>query len=298
MKCHHVLVAAIAIGAFAPLPAQAGTIDKIRASKEIAVGYRLSAVPFSYSIGDQKPIGYSVEICEAIVSTLKDQLSIPDLRTKFVAVESSSRIPLVSNGTVDIECGTTSNTAERQSQVAFSLTTFVAGTKFASRKADKLDALSDLKGKTVAATAGSSNSRQITELNRTRNLELRIVPAKDFGEGFLMLETGRIAAFFLDDVSLAALIAGSKAPSAYKLSDESFSVEPYAIMMRKDDPAFKEAVDRALRAFLTSPKSKEIYSKWFERPVPPKGTNLELPISDKIKKAFEQPTDSPDPGSY
>ena len=291
-------MAFLTIGSVVPLPSKAETLDKIRSSKEITVGFRQTAVPFSYNDAEQKPIGYSIDVCKIVVLGIKDQLKLSDLKMNYAPVESSSRIPLVANGTVDIECGTTSNTIERQSQVAFSRTIFVAGTKFASRKLDNIEKIAELKGKTVSATAGSSNLRQITDLNKAQNLGMRIVAAKDFGEGFLMLETGRVSAFFLDDVSLAAIISGSKTPGAYKISADAFSVEPYAIMMRKNDPAFKEAVDRALSDFLTSGQSRALYSKWFERPIPPKGINLELSMSDAIKKAFEHPTDSPDPGNY
>jgi glutamate/aspartate transport system substrate-binding protein len=298
MKHGLTLLLSMTIGSVAQLPALAGTLDKIRSSNEISIGFRQTAVPFSYNDGNQKPVGYSIEMCQAVVSGLKDQLNLPGLRTTYAPVEASSRIPLIANGTVDIECGTTSNTIERHSQVAFSLTTFVAATKFASKKLDTVETIGDLKGKPVAATAGSSNLRQVTELNRTQSLDMRIISAKDFAEGFLMLETGRVSAFFLDDVSLAAFIAASKNPNDYKISSQAFSVEPYAIMMRNDDPTFKEAVDKVLRELLTSERSRSIYSKWFEQPIPPKGIVLKLPMGDAVRKAFARPTDSADPGSY
>lgn len=275
-----------------------GTLKKIQERGEITLGAREAALPFSYYDDDHRPIGYSIDLCLKVVDAIKAQLKMPNLKTTMVQVASSSRIPLMANGTIDLECGTTSNTAERQKQVAFSVTTFVAGTKFVSKKANNLTDLAALRNKPVVATAGSSNILQISELNAAKSLGLRIASSKDFAEGFLMVETNRASAFFLDDVTLAGLAAGSKNPGDYIISTEALSVEPYALMMRKDDPEFKKSVDAALVALFKSGEINRIYHKWFQTPIPPKGINMSLPMSPTLQKIVATPTDSPNPSAY
>ncbi|MES2026644.1 MAG: amino acid ABC transporter substrate-binding protein [Pseudomonadota bacterium] len=275
-----------------------GTLKKIQERGEITLGTREAALPFSYYDDEHRPIGYSIDLCLKVVDAVKAQLKMPNLKVTMVQVASSSRIPLIANGTIDLECGTTSNTAERQKQVGFSVTTFVAGTKFVSKKANNLKDLNALKDKPVVATAGSSNIRQISELNATKNIGMRIASSKDFAEGFLMVETNRASAFFLDDVTLAGLAAGSKSPAEFVISNEALSVEPYALMMRKDDPEFKKTVDAALIATFKSGEINRIYHKWFQTPVPPKGINMGLPMSAPLLKVVAHPTDSPDPAAY
>jgi glutamate/aspartate transport system substrate-binding protein len=275
-----------------------GTIDKIREKQEIALGVRETALPFSYLNDSHQFVGYSVDLCLRVVETVKASLKLPGLKVKLVPIASSNRIPLIANGTIDLECGTTSNTVERQKQVAFSSTIFVSSTRFVSKKSAGFTDLAALKDKPVVATAGSSNLRQITELNATRGYGMRISPSRDFAEGFLLMETDRSAAFFLDDITLSALVASSKNPAEFVISKEPLSVEPYALMMRKGDPTFKSLVDSALKATFESGDIKAIYARWFESPVPPKGINLHVPMSPALSKAIAHPTDSVDPASY
>lgn len=274
------------------------TISKIRDKQEIALGVRETALPFSYLDDAHQFVGYSVDLCLRVVEGVKTSLKLPALKVKMVPVASSNRIPLIANGTVDLECGTTSNTVERQRQVAFSSTIFVSSTRFVSKKSAGFESLAALAGKPVVATAGSSNIRQVTELNVARSYNMRISPARDFAEGFLMMETDRAAAFFLDDITLSGLIASSKNPGDFVLSKEPLSVEPYALMMRKGDPAFKSLVDGVLKATFESGAINAIYTRWFESPIPPKGINMRVPMSPALRKAVAHPTDSTDPAVY
>lgn len=292
-------VAALALVASTCAVAQpTDTLSKIKNKNEIALGVKETAQPFSYLDQAHQFVGYSVDLCMKVVDALKTQLKLPDLKVRMVPVASSNRIPLIANGTVDLECGTTSNTVERQKQVAFSSTIFVSSTRFVSRKSANLTDLNALSGKAVVATAGSSNIRQITALNAQRKYGMRIAPARDFAEGFLMMSTGRAAAFFLDDITLSGLVANAKTPDEFVISKEPLSVEPYALMMRKDDPAFKKFVDDALQTTFSSGAINSIYAKWFESAIPPKSINLRVPMSPALQRAIAHPTDSTDPASY
>lgn len=274
------------------------TLSKIKNKKEITLGVRETAQPFSYLDASHQFVGYSVDLCLKVVEGLKAHLKLPELKVKMVPIASSNRIPLMANGTIDLECGTTSNTAERQKQVAFSSTIFVSSTRFVSRKSANLPDLKALAGKAVVATAGSSNIRQITALNVAQKYGMRISPARDFAEGFLMMQTDRAAAFFLDDITLAGLVANAKTPDAFVISNEPLSVEPYALMMRKGDSSFKALVDKLLQATFSSGAINDIYAKWFESPIPPKSINLQVPMSAALQRAIAHPTDSTDPASY
>jgi glutamate/aspartate transport system substrate-binding protein len=276
-----------------------GTLKKIKESGVITIGHRDSSIPFSYLDDNQKPIGFAIDICRKIVDAVKDELKLDKLAVEFNPVTSSTRIPLLANGTIDLECGSTTNNAERLKQVAFTNTYFLAATRFASKKSSNIPSIDDLKGKTVVSTAGTTNIKQLTEANAARNLNITIVPAKDNAEAFLMVETDRAAAVVLDDVLLASFIAGAKDPNAYVLSKEAFSKpEPYGIMLRKDDPAFKKVADAATAALYTSSEGQRLYDKWFMQKIPPKGINLNSPISPELKAEFAKPSDSPEPDSY
>jgi glutamate/aspartate transport system substrate-binding protein len=276
-----------------------GTLKNIKETGAITIGFRDSSIPFSYLDDNQKPIGYAMDICYKIVDAVKKELKLDKLEVKLNPVTSSTRIPLLANGTVDLECGSTTNNVERQKQVAFTNTHFLTASRFVSKKAGKINSIDDLKGKTVVSTAGTTNIKQLTEANAARNLGVTIVPAKDHAEAFLMVETDRAAAFVMDDILLASLVAGSKEPAAYVISKDAFSKpEPYAIMLRKDDPAFKKVVDAATAAVYTSGEGQKLYDKWFMQKVPPKGLNLNTPISPELKAEFAKPSDSPDPDSY
>jgi glutamate/aspartate transport system substrate-binding protein len=276
-----------------------GTLKNVKETGAITIGFRDSSIPFSYLDDSQKPVGFAMDICYKIVDAVKKELKLDKLEVKLNPVTSSTRIPLLANGTVDLECGSTTNNAERQKQVAFTNTHFLTASRFVSKKASKINSIDDLKGKTVVSTAGTTNIKQLTEANAARNLGVTIVPAKDHAEAFLMVETDRAAAFVMDDILLASLVAGSKEPAAYVISKDAFSKpEPYAIMLRKDDPAFKKVVDAATAAVYTSGEGQKLYDKWFMQKVPPKGLNLNTPISTELKAEFAKPSDSPDPDSY
>jgi glutamate/aspartate transport system substrate-binding protein len=276
-----------------------GTLKKIKETGAITIGFRDSSIPFSYLDDNQKPIGFAIDICYKIVDAVKRELKLDKLAVEFNPVTSSTRIPLLANGTIDLECGSTTNNADRLKQVSFTNTHFLTATRFVSKKSSKVNSIDDLKGKSVVSTSGTTNIKQLTEANAARNLGLNIVPAKEHAESFLMVETDRAVAAVLDDILLASFVAGSKDPDAYVISKDAFSKpEPYGIMLRKDDPAFKKVADAATAALYQSADGRKLYDKWFMQKIPPKGLNLKAPISAALKKVFAQPSDSPDPDSY
>jgi glutamate/aspartate transport system substrate-binding protein len=276
-----------------------GTLKKVKETGAITIGYRDSSIPFSYLDDNQKPIGFAIDICNRIVDAVKKELKLDKLAVEFNPVTSSTRIPLLANGTIDLECGSTTNNADRLKQVAFTNTHFLTATRFVSKKSSKLNSIDDLKGKSVASTSGTTNIKQLTEANAARNLGLNIIPAKEHAESFLMVETDRAVAAVLDDVLLASFVAGSKDPGAYVISSDAFSKpEPYGIMLRKDDPAFKKVADDATAALYQNAEGQKLYDKWFVQKIPPKGLNLNAPISAELKHQFAKPSDSPDPDSY
>jgi len=295
--------ALFAAQAFGTATAQAeelsGTLKKIKETGGIALGFRDSSIPFSYLDHNQKPIGYAMDICYAIVDAVKKELKLDTLAIELVPVSSSTRIPLLANGTIDLECGSTTNNPDRLKQVAFTNTHFLTATRFISKKASKLNSIEDLKGKSVASTSGTTNIKQLTEANAARNLGINIIPAKEHAESFLLVETDRAVAAVLDDILLASFAAGSKDPDAYVISTDAFSKpEPYGIMLRKDDPAFKKVANDATAALYQSAEGQQLYEKWFMAKIPPKGLNLSVPMGAELKKAFAKPSDSPDPDSY
>jgi glutamate/aspartate transport system substrate-binding protein len=276
-----------------------GTLKKVKETGIITIGYRDSSIPFSYLDDNQKPIGFAIDICRHIVDAVKAELKLDKLTAEFNPVTSSTRIPLLANGTIDLECGSTTNNTDRLKQVSFTNTHFLTATRFVSKKASKLDSIEDLKGKSVASTSGTTNIKQLTEANAARNLGINIIPAKEHAESFLMVETDRAVAAVLDDILLASFVAGSKDPDAYVISKDAFSKpEPYGIMMRKDDPAFKKVVDAATAALYQSADGPKLYDKWFMQKIPPKGLNLNTPVGAELKHEFSKPSDSPDPDSY
>jgi glutamate/aspartate transport system substrate-binding protein len=276
-----------------------GTLKKVKETGTITIGYRDSSIPFSYLDDNQKPIGFAIDICRSVVDAVKKELKLDKLQVEFNPVTSSTRIPLLANGTIDLECGSTTNNADRLKQVAFTNTHFLTATRFVSKKSSKLGSIDDLKGKSVASTSGTTNIKQLTEANAARNLGINIIPAKEHAESFLMVETDRAVAAVLDDILLASFVAGSKDPDAYVISKDAFSKpEPYGIMMRKDDPAFKKVVDAATAALYQSADGLKLYDKWFMQKIPPKGLNLNTPIGAELKHEFSKPSDSPDPDSY
>jgi glutamate/aspartate transport system substrate-binding protein len=275
-----------------------GTLKKIKDTGAITLGHRESSVPFSYYDDRQKVIGYAMDLCYRIVDAVKKDLKLAKLEVKLNPVTSATRIPLMANGTIDLECGSTTNNLERQKQVAFTITHFVTANRFVSKIKANLKTVDDLKGKTVVSTSGTTNIKQITEINAQKNLGLTILAAKDHAEAFLMVETDRAAAFVMDDILLFSFVATSKSPKNYAISANALSVEPYGIMLRRDDPAFKKVVDAAMIATYKSGAINAIYDKWFLKPIPPKRVNLNVPMSAAFKKVVAKPTDSGDPAMY
>ena len=275
-----------------------GTLRKIKEGGSITLGHRDSSIPFSYYDDKQRVVGYAMDICYKVVDAIKAELKMPKIDVKLNPVTSATRIPLMANGTIDLECGSTTNNLERQKQVAFATTHFVTANRFVSKKASNLKTVNDLKGKTVVSTSGTTNIKQANEINVEKKLGMNIIAAKDHAESFLTVETGRAVAFFMDDILLYSLVANSKSPSDWVISADALSVEPYGIMMRKDDAAFKTVVNGAINTLYKSGEINKIYAKWFLRPVPPKGINLNVQMTDVFKKVVAKPTDSGDPKDY
>ncbi len=276
-----------------------GTLEKIKDTGTIVVGFRETSIPFSYLDDNQKPVGYALDICMKIVDAVKAELKMPALKVQTMGVTSSNRIPLMANGTIDLECASTTNNADRQKQVSFTNTHFLTASKFVAKKSSNIADIEGLKGKTVVSVAGTSNIVQLNQFNTSRKLGITVLAAKDVVEGFLMVETDRAVAFVMDDVILSSLIAGSKDPSQFTINDDPFSKpEPYGIMLRKDDPQFKAVADKATAALYASPEIVTIYDKWFLAPVPPKGLNYNVPIAPALKYEFAHPTNSPNPDDY
>ncbi|WP_070411253.1 glutamate/aspartate ABC transporter substrate-binding protein [Pseudomonas lundensis] len=271
-----------------------GTLKKIKESGTITLGHRDSSIPFSY-IADAsgKPVGYSHDVQLAIVEGLKKQLDMPDLKVKYNLVTSQTRIPLVQNGTVDVECGSTTNNAERAQQVDFSVGIFEIGTRLLSKKDSPYKDFADLKGKNVVTTAGTTSERILKAMNADKQMGMNVISAKDHGEAFNMLESGRAVAFMMDDALLAGEMAKAKKPTDWAVTGTPQSYEIYGCMMRKGDPDFKKAVDDAIVATYKSGEINKIYDKWFQQPIPPKGLNLQFPMSDELKALIANPTDKP-----
>jgi glutamate/aspartate transport system substrate-binding protein len=281
-----------------PAVAQEGTLKKIKDTATITIGHRDASLPFSYYDDKQQPIGYAMDLCMKIVDAVKLELKMPALKVNYQLVTSANRIPLIANGTVDLECGSTTNNVARQEQVWFTMTHFVTANRWVYKKSANLGKLADLKGKTIVSTAGTTNIKGMTEINAAQNLGMNIISANGHSEAFQMVETGRAVAFAMDDILLAGLAAQARTPGDYAISAEATSVEPYGIMLRKDDKAFKAVADKAMSDVYKSGQINAIYSKWFEKPVPPKGVNLNLPMTAAFKKVVAKPTASGDPKDY
>jgi glutamate/aspartate transport system substrate-binding protein len=300
MQLKSVLVAAVVCAGCTAAFAEEtiGTLDRIRSSGAITIGHREASIPFSYYDKDEKVVGYAMELCYRVADAVKASLGLDKLDIRLVPVTPSTRIPSILSEKIDIECGTTTNNLERQKVVAFSTTYFVAANRFVAKAADNLRVLGDLKGRTVVSTIGATNLRQISVLNEEHRLGLTIVAVKDNAEAFRMLESDRAAAVVQDDVLLYSLVANSAAPADYAVSSEALSVEPYGIMMRRNDAAFKKVVDGALSAIYGSGEIDRIYAKWFLAPVPPNGVNLHIPMSATLRHAIDNRIDSGDPAAY
>ncbi len=270
-----------------------GTLKKIKDSGTISLGHRESSIPFSYYDDKNQVVGYAYDLQMKAVDAIKQKLNLPNLQVKMIPVTSQNRIPLVQNGTVDLEAGSTTNNLERQQQVSFSNTFFIIDTRLLVKKDSGIHDFPDLKGKNVVVTAGTTSERLIREMNEKNNMGMNIISAKDHGESFLTLQSGRAVAFMLDDALLAGERAKARRPDDWVIVGTPQSKEAYGMMLPKGDTEFKKVVDDAIAQTMKSGEIEKLYQKWFLSPIPPKGLNLNLPLSDDMKQLFKQPNDKP-----
>ena len=268
------------------------TIAKVKASGSVTMGVRDSSGALSYTLGDGKYVGYHVEICQRILANLEKAVG-KKLDIKYLPVTSQNRLPLVQNGTVDIECGSTTNNLARQKDVAFAFTTYVEEVRIAVRANSGINAIAQLNGKNVATTTGTTSVQLLRKNERATGVDFKEVFGKDHADSFLLLESGRADAFVMDGQILAGNIANSKSPADFKIVGEVLSVEPIAIMLRKDDPAFKKMADDTISALAKSGELAKLYDKWFVQPIPPKNIRMNMPASDANKAAWASPNDKP-----
>ena len=272
---------------------QKDTLTKVKETGTITMGIRESSIPLSYLDDKQQPVGYHVEICNRIIDAVKKQVGNPNLKTAHQPVTSQNRIPLVTNGTVDLECGSTTNNEARQKQVAFAPTTFVTNVRMAVKKASGITSLSQLGGKPVATTTGTTSVQLMRAHEKGKGIDFKEVYGKDHADSFLMLETDRAVAFVMDDNLLAGLMITAKSPNDYAIVGEVLNIEPIAIMLRKEDPAFKKLVDEAVGGLMKSGEIDKLYKKWFMSPIPPKQANLNFAMSAKLAELIKTPSDAP-----
>jgi glutamate/aspartate transport system substrate-binding protein len=269
------------------------TLKKIKDSGSVTMGVRESSGALSFTLGDGKYAGYHYELCQHVLADVQKQLGLAKLDIKYQPVTSQNRIPLVQNGTVDIECGSTTNNATRQKDVAFAVTTYVEEVRIGVKANSGITGIAQLAGKKVATTTGTTSVQLLRKHERANGVNFDEVFGKDHADSFLLLESGRADAFVMDGQIVAGLIAKSKAPADFKIVGEVLSVEPINIMMRKDDPAFKKTVDDSLKALMKSGEIAKIYDKWFMQPIPPTNTKVGLPASEATKAAWANPNDKP-----
>jgi glutamate/aspartate transport system substrate-binding protein len=288
------VAATFAVVALQPAAAQdSGTLKKIKDTGKVVLGTRDASAPLAYTLGGGQYTGYHVEMCQRILENIKNQLKMPSLQIDYALVTSQNRIPLVENGTVDIECGSTTNNAARQKQVAFGLTTFVTEVRMAVRANSGITSINQLNGRNVVTTTGTTSVQHLRKHERAAGIDFKEVYAKDHAESFLLLESGRADAFVMDDNILAGNIANSKSPGDFRIVGEVLSVEPIAVMFRRDDPAFKKAVDDSIQALMKSGELEKLYNKWFMSPIPPRNSNLNMPMGATLKGLIGSPNDRP-----
>lgn len=284
------MLACVGVAAIQPaFASDTGTLKKIKETKSLVIGYRESSVPFSYLDNNQKPIGYSMDLCNKVVDNLKAKLKMPDLNVQLQPVTSANRIPLLQNGTIDMECGSTTNSVKRQEQVAFGNTTFVTNVKVVVKKNSGIKTLADLNGQPIATTSGTTSVQLIKQHEKGANIDFKEIYGKDHAESFLLVANDRAKAFVMDDILIAGLVANSEKPGDYTFLSEVLRTEPYGIMIRKDDPDFKAAVDETLNGLMKSGEINKMYAKWFTSPIPPKNINLNFPMSSELKDAIAKP---------
>jgi glutamate/aspartate transport system substrate-binding protein len=269
------------------------TLKKIKDSGTVTMGVRESSGALSYTLGDGKYVGYHVEICSHVLADVQKQLGLAKMEIKYQPVTSQNRIPLVQNGTVDIECGSTTNNATRQKDVSFAVTTYVEEVRIAVKANSGITGIAQLNGKSVATTTGTTSVQLLRKHERATGVDFKEVFGKDHADSFLLLESGRADAFVMDGQILAGNIAKSKVPADFKIVGEVLSVEPIAIMIRKDDPAFKKAVDDSIKGLMKSGDIGKMYDKWFVQAIPPSNTKVGLPASEATKAAWANPNDKP-----
>ncbi len=286
------LAAVLTCGIFNAAQA-ADTLAKIKSAGKIVIGTRDSSAPLAYTVGDGKYVGYHVDVCNKIADAIKAELKAPALPVEYTVVTSANRVPLVQNGTVDMECGSTTNNAARAQQVAFAPTTFVTNVRTAVKASSGITSIAQLKDKTVATTTGTTSVQLLRKHEKASGVDFKELFGKDHADSFLLLESGRADAFVMDDNILAGLIVNSKTPTDFKIVGESISEEPIAIMIPKDDPAYKKVVDNAVIGLMKSGELDKIYSKWFLSPIPPRNATVGMAMSPALKNAIANPNDKP-----
>ena len=291
MQLHStVLCAALGLGFLGA--AHADTLAKVRDSGRITLAYRESSVPFSY-LDNGKPIGMTVELSQAVAEAVKKVLNQPALEVRWQAVTSQNRMPLLANGTIDLECGSTTNNTVRAKEVGFAINHFYTGTRLLVKKSSGIQNYADLKGKTASITTGTTNLQVLRKYSTEKNLNFNMLFGKDHADSFLLVESGRALAFGMDDILLFGLKANAKTPDEFEVVGESLQVEPYACMLRKDDAGFKQLVDGVIGGLMKSGEFDKLYTKWFMSPVPPRGQNLNLPISKELRDNLVAQSDKP-----
>lgn len=289
------LLAAIITASLLAVPAHAqeltGTLKKIKDTGVITIGHREASIPFSYLDDKQQPVGYAMDLCMKIVDAVKAELKLPGLKVALQPVTSANRIPLLQNGTIDLECGSTTNSVERQKQVAFGPTYFVINVSAVVKKASGLKTLADLNGKAISTTSGTTAVPLLKKYEKTASIDVKEIYGKDHAESMQLLATDRVSAFVMDDILLAGQVANQARPDDYFIFPESLRTEPYSMMLRREDPAFKALVDRAVGAVYKSGEINKIYAKWFTSTIPPRGTNLNFKMTPAIQDAFKNPND-------
>ena len=287
------LMTAVLLTASVASTASAQTLKKVTDNNKITVAYRESSVPFSYLISQTKAVGFSVDLTEAILDDVRKAVKKPNLEVAYLSVTSQNRIPLLMNGSIDLECGSTTNNSTRGKDVAFAINHFYTGTRLLTKTSSGVQNYADLAGKTVASTTGTTNALVMRKYNADKNLDMKILLGKDHDDSLLLVEGDRALAFAMDDILLFGLRANSKNPDSLHVVGDSLQVEPYACMLRKDDPEFKALVDGTISRLMKSGEFSKMYTKWFESPIAPKGVNLNLPMSQQLKDNIQALSDKP-----
>ncbi|MFW6166293.1 MAG: amino acid ABC transporter substrate-binding protein, partial [Ralstonia sp.] len=282
----------LSLSAFTPgaaLASSSPVLDRIRDTGTIRLAHRESSVPFSYFDADKKPVGYALDLCLRVVDKLRTELKRPDLKVQYVAVTSSTRISTIAEGKAEMECGSTTNTRERREKVAFTIPHYIAGSRMIVKTSSGIRKWDDLRGKTVVSTKGTTNITELRKVNDARVLGMNIIEAKDHGEAFAMVEAGKADAFAMDDVLLYGFRANAKSPADYAVVGDLLTIEPYAIMLSKDDAEFKRKVDRAMTNIILDYDAEKLYKKWFLQPIPPNSAKLDIPMNFLLRDSFKYP---------